>query len=60
MEVFNMDQGDDLTATGGGIAEGGATIALRTAMLRICSRDSRGEVELFRRSLCEAEVIERH
>ena len=31
MEFFNMDQGDDLTATGGGIAEDGATIALRTA-----------------------------
>ena len=31
MEVFNMELGDDLTATGGGIAEDGATIALRTA-----------------------------
>jgi hypothetical protein len=31
MEVFNMDQGNDLTATGGGIAEDGVTIALRTA-----------------------------
>ena len=31
MEVFDMEQGVDFTATGGGIAEDGATIALRTA-----------------------------
>ena len=31
MEVFNRDQGDDLTAIGGGIIEDGATLALRTA-----------------------------
>ena len=31
MNVFNMDLGGDLTATGGGIAEDEATVALRAA-----------------------------
>ena len=31
MNAFNMDLGDDLTTTGGGIAEDGATAALRAA-----------------------------